>query len=231
MRKTHCKRGHLWSEFGFINSQGCRVCRECGRMSRRENYARNPDKIRAASRKWAAENPEKKRAAYRNWRAENLEKERAAKRKWRAENPEKNRAQNRKWKAENPEKVRASHRKRAAKNAESMRAAERKWRTENPEKVRASYRRRRSRKLDQLGFWPLSESQFVTLLFETDPNCYYCRTPLKGVYHLDHKIPLSRPELCPPGKKLHEPWNCRLSCVSCNLKKSNKTAEEFRKEK
>jgi 5-methylcytosine-specific restriction endonuclease McrA len=90
-------------------------------------------------------------------------------------------------------------------------------------------RRRRARKLSQLGDWILPESEFIALLFETYPYCYYCEEPLISGFHVDHKIPLSRPELLQAGRKgLHEPWNLRLSCPGCNMSKGNRTAEEFR---
>ena len=146
----------------------------------------------------------------------------------RAKNPEKTRGYANSLYARNPEKFRTQTQKYYDKNPEKRKDSSHTWRGQNPEKVKAHKRRRKARKLDQLGFWPIPEPLFLGLLYEIDPHCYYCRTSLKGVYHAEHKIPLSRPEMCPAGKKLHEPWNLRLSCPSCNFRKHNKTAEEFR---
>ena len=214
--KSHCKHGHaLVPENTYTWPDGYRVCRKCRQIASCKSYAKNREKHLAASRAWHATNTEKSRAKTHKHYAKNSKNILSKIRKSRADNLEKHRL---------------AERNKYAKNPGRARGRSRKWKAENPENGRAHCRRRRARKLDQLGFWPISESQFVTLLFETDPNCYYCRTPLKGAYHLDHKIPLSRPKLCPTGKKLHEPWNIRLACPSCNLKKGTKTAEEFRRD-
>ena len=52
-------------------------------------------------------------------------------------------------------------------------------------------------------------------------NCYYCKISIPvNESHLEHKRPISR-----GGKNTK--GNLVLSCAPCNLKKGNKTAEEF----
>ncbi len=54
-------------------------------------------------------------------------------------------------------------------------------------------------------------------------TCYLCLKPIVfGKDHLDHKIPISR-----GGKNEYE--NLAVACQKCNLRKYNKTDEEFRK--
>ena len=76
------------------------------RAADRRWKAANPEKVRAAERKRYAANPEKLRAADRRWRAANLEKVRAAERKRYAANPEKDVAYSRKWYASNKQEAR-----------------------------------------------------------------------------------------------------------------------------
>jgi hypothetical protein len=46
---THCKWGHLWSEHGYINSQGQRVCRACHLLACKRCYVRLGRKDRCSS--------------------------------------------------------------------------------------------------------------------------------------------------------------------------------------
>lgn len=135
--------------------------------------------------------------------------------KWNRENPEKKRANDRDWQQANPEKRLEN---------------DRKFREDNPNKVRAYCSKRRALKLEQMGRWPIPEHEFVALLFEIYPKCYYCSDPLDEGYHVEHKIPLSRPEMKPDRfEGLHDFRNVRLSCPDCNLRKGTKTSEEFRR--
>lgn len=52
-------------------------------------------------------------------------------------------------------------------------------------------------------------------------RCYYCAVALGTSYHIEHKTPLSR-------GGTNGPENICLSCAPCNLRKSTKTAEEFK---
>lgn len=126
-----------------------------------------------------------------------------------------------------PEETRLSKQKYRDNNRETLREKGREYQKANKPQACVNQNRRRARLLDEFGTWVIPESDFISLLWETDPNCYYCRIPLKGAYHLEHKIPLSRPEECPEGKKLHEPWNLRLACPPCNWSKNDKTALEY----
>jgi hypothetical protein len=46
--KTHCERGHEFTEANTMSDRGSRVCRECRRRRQRENYMRRRDRRLAA---------------------------------------------------------------------------------------------------------------------------------------------------------------------------------------
>jgi 5-methylcytosine-specific restriction endonuclease McrA len=104
-----------------------------------------------------------------------------------------------------------------AENPEKRRESVNRWDKAHPEQCRERQRRRRARKLSQLGeVSPGIEG----ILFERQSGlCYYCDSELP-VYHLEHKLPLSR-------GGLHEDANLVLSCPTCNRCKGRKTEEEF----
>lgn len=51
-------------------------------------------------------------------------------------------------------------------------------------------------------------------------KCWWCEKPLKGVWHIDHRIPLSK-----GGSNW--PNNICITCPHCNLSKNNKLPHEF----
>lgn len=57
------------------------------------------------------------------------------------------------------------------------------------------------------------------LLIEQNYKCFYCKKALTN-YHVDHKMPVSK------GGR-NDKGNLCCACPSCNLKKKDKTAEEF----
>lgn len=61
----------------------------------------------------------------------------------------------------------------------------------------------------------------VQMYEDQQGQCAYCLGPLRGVYHVDHKVPVSR-----GGKTIRDNLCC--ACPKCNLEKHDMTAEEFR---
>lgn len=93
------------------------------------------------------------------------------------------------------------------------------WRKENKDKVNDIAQRRRCRKKNQVGFVPTNITDILWNLQEG--LCFYCKQNLKLTgFHRDHMISLSK-------GGLHDQENLCLACPSCNLRKNNKTAEEF----
>ena len=188
--KTHCKNRHLLSNAGTYVEPSGRS--ECYECRRNRSRRRDRRSDRDYSRRY---------------RLADIEKYRARARERYAADPEKHRA--RKRDKYNPEQTRAKY--------QAVRAT-------NIVRERRRYivkeARRRARKVNQMGDWPLREPQFLGLLYEVYPYCYYCTDPLNGTYHVEHKTPLSR-------GGLHDFRNVRLSCASCNLRKGTRTAQEF----
>ena len=50
--------------------------------------------------------------------------------------------------------------------------------------------------------------------------CFYCKAPLDGSYHIDHKTPYA----CGGAHHLD---NFALACLKCNQEKHSKTLEEY----
>lgn len=88
--------------------------------------------------------------------------------------------------------------------------------------AREKINKRRKLKEIQIGIWPMPEAAWLDLLFAWQQEaCYYCDRSLEKGYHAEHKTPLSR-------GGLHDYRNVVLSCATCNLRKGNKTEEEYR---
>lgn len=122
------------------------------------------------------------------------------------------------WAIINPEKRRANSNNWRTKNLVKARKAVIKWQKVNPERMRDHYRKRRILKRSQLGWLP---DQYEQKLWEIQfGRCLYCDTSLVAGFHVDHMTPLSR-----DGK--HDWWNVCLTCPTCNLRKNDKTDEEF----
>ena len=107
------------------------------------------------------------------------------------------------WAKKNRGKTRSHSQRFFLSNRETVLEGNRQWakvnhRKVDPIKVRAKRQRRKALKLGQMGRWPLPEHEFITLLWEIYPFCYYCDADLVETgMHEEHKIPLSRPEMKP----------------------------------
>lgn len=95
------------------------------------------------------------------------------------------------------------------------------WRRTHRENVKANSHRRR-------GYGNV-EVKVIQLVYEDNIKkygtltCYLCLKKIEfGKDHLEHKIPLSR------GGN-HKKENLDIACQKCNVKKHDKTEEEFRK--
>lgn len=97
---------------------------------------------------------------------------------------------------------------------------EKKWRKENKELKRLWSSKRRALRKEKDDGTVTKES----LKKKNKGNCYICGVSFKDLkdkdIHLEHVIPLSR-------GGLHSIHNMEFSCKSCNLKKGNKTYDEY----
>lgn len=128
---------------------------------------------------------------------------------WKHANPDKARQNNKNWIVTHPDEAR-----------EIQRAGSKKWKQKNPEAVLAMNHTRRARLRNVPGTF--SAADIAAMQQSQGGLCYYCAEPLSR-YEVDHKIPISRPELSPTNS----PENLCLACPTCNSQKRNKTEAEF----
>src|SRR5688572_12529814 len=100
-----CKHGHISER--ATSGGNCIACQEAW-------WKANPDRVRAASNKWAAANKE----YYRSWREANRERSAAASREWYWANREAALIRRRQYHKNNPDKVRALRRRWYAANSD-----------------------------------------------------------------------------------------------------------------
>lgn len=147
----------------------------------------------------------------------------------------------RKWYADHPDYREASKKRAVAYNKterdkETNRSCRAAWRADggsererNCRRIRyalnpllgrqyAATRRASIRSVGHLGHYTAVDAKLLWLL--QDGLCLYCSRPLEDRGHIDHMTPLSR------GGSNH-PSNICWACVSCNLSKGQRTAEEF----
>jgi 5-methylcytosine-specific restriction endonuclease McrA len=148
-------------------------------------------------------------------------------RRWREKHPEKARATWQRWQAENPEKARENSRKSYAKHAEQERAKAAVKREANRDLIRQrsreSYWRDPSKQRHRRHLRRVAEAEFVVLPKELrrlySQPCAACGS--MEDQSLDHVIPISK------GGR-HSIGNLQTLCLTCNVKKANRTIMEWR---
>jgi len=191
-----------FKEFDDVGYKTCPSCRE----KRKKYREANKEQLRRNSRKF--------------WWAHH-EEQLARARKYREAHIEERRAYCRAYMVAHKEEKKAYH-KVFRKTSEWYKNYTKKWRLQNPHKRCRYEHSRRANKAKSKGHYTDEE---LTKLFEKqDGKCFYCRKLLFSsfdrVYHIDHKVPLSR------GGE-NDISNIALACAHCNLTKHNKTADEF----
>lgn len=107
------------------------------------------------------------------------------------------------WRTNHPEEDREKHKK---------------WKQENKEQVRVSSHRRRAAILRASGSHTAED---VKRIYEQQGGrCYWCQKELNGIYHIDHRIPLSR------GGS-NDASNLVIACPTCNMRKGSKLPYEW----
>lgn len=183
---------------------------DAARARGRAQYKKHRKKISAARKAAYAANPEPAKARARRWKEEHPEQNREYQRDYR-ERPgmrEENRIRSLAWTS--------AHR-------DLTRERSRRWFKDNPERSRAQGHTKRARKRAVPGSHTAED---VLRIYKRQKGlCFYCRAPLHGTYHVDHKTPLSRTELNPTN----DPKNICCACPKCNVQKRDMTAKEFRR--
>lgn len=187
----------------------CKVCASLyGREYRRKNKAdlkRKQTEYRESNRELVLE--QKRQSYYRNRetilakQAQDIER----RRKYLKENAEANAKHSRDYAKRYPERVKESLRR---------------WRERNPERDRVDKQRRRARKLaaEHVRY---TTADIMDMWHDQRGCCYYCGIPVFGMYHVDHREPLSR-----GGADRLD--NLCIACPFCNVSKKDKTEQEFK---
>ncbi|TIW21215.1 MAG: hypothetical protein E5V63_29895 [Mesorhizobium sp.] len=197
-----CTHGHL-VERHVCNGK----CVECGRISVRANRERNPERTRELSRKHRL-------LTY-------------------ARNPKKDCERSRAWKLANPDRANESRRIRYANDGGARKEYNRLYRERNHEKMReierasvqkyigkknARRRKRQAAKIQRTPVW--ADLAAINAIYELAASL----TKSTGIpHHVDHIYPLQ-------GKYvsgLHVPGNLQILSAIDNIKKGNKTPDEF----
>ena len=133
---------------------------------------------------------------------------------WATENRERVREIKTKWRLANVEEARALERASRRKYPNTAKS----WKSANAEQVRALKRNRKARLRAAEGHHCANDIEEI--LDRQSGKCVYCQTTLKGGYHVDHIIAISR-----GGSNW--PFNLQILCASCNLQKGTKDHMEF----
>lgn len=211
---------HAMSPGGLLSK--CKICKRVGEKARR---GANIDAARARAQARYKENREEERAARRAAYAANPEPAKARARAQRERNPDYQSRYQRQYREENRPELQIYYREWLSRgdNEEKGRERTRRWFKDNPERSRAQGHTKRARKRAVPGSHTAED---VLRIYRRQKGlCFYCRVPLHGTYHVDHKIPLSRTELNPTN----DPKNICCACPKCNVQKRDMTAKEFRK--
>lgn len=196
------------------DSDCTRQCSRCGQVKGLEGFHRNRrNPLGRDTRCKQCVNPQIKQ-----YQERNREKERARYRAYHAANREARNAQSRACYQDQQEARRAYAKAYREANKDEVRLCVQKWRDENPDKLRVLNRNYRARLRGAAGTHTTKDIE--TKYAEQKGRCYWCSTPLRGVYHLDHIIPLSKGGGNGPG-------NICCACPPCNLSKKAKMPSEF----
>jgi 5-methylcytosine-specific restriction endonuclease McrA len=177
-------------------------------------------KLAAKRRKWRRDNPDKARAAKKRWRDANGQTpaEVARKRRWYEANQAQQAERSKQWMTNHPERAREISRKRnkrwyaANREQEARRHSE--WSRANPGQARIARDRYRNRKRGVKGAHTLAEAD--ALLRTQKYRCASCRADLrKTKKSKDHIIPISK-------GGADDIRNIQWLCFSCNCKKKDK---------
>lgn len=192
-----CPHGHISER--WTSTRACIAC--CSYSLRRDAELayreKNRDKARARAAAWRAANPERSIKALKDYASANAEEIKRRRRENYAANAEKFRELNRARYAADPEKYLEINRRYAA---------------ANPDVICAVRRNRKARKRDAAGSHSADDIRHLLSIQKERCAHSWCRKPLRGRYHVDHIVPLSK------GGR-NDRGNLQILCVSCNLSK------------
>jgi 5-methylcytosine-specific restriction endonuclease McrA len=200
----------------------------------RQYYLLNKEKILAANLRWKMANPEKIKAINDRSRLKNIEKVRARSLEWYYKDRE-NILANMKTPEVRKRRAELQKRKYHANHSEIRKYMNEWQRGEKSKEYQRNYyhsHRDKFRIKDKIhnarrrsaGYLTKSDVQKIyedNILLYGALTCYLCNEKIEfGKDHLDHKMPISKGGIT-------EISNMGVACPSCNLRKNNKTVDEF----
>lgn len=217
---TKCGNEKELTEFRFSNKEKTKYrsdCRECERIA----FKRWNEANREYRKEYQRSRIEQKRLNP-EWVEEEKEKTRKRSQEYTKANPEAVKQAKAKYREANREKINAKSRERYQANWEKERERKRKYEQTEEAKIKRRITRLNyiARKKGAQGNY--KKEDFLSLFNEGDQDCYLCGCSISQFdFHIEHKTPLSR------GGS-NEIDNIGISCMTCNVRKGNRTEEEFR---
>ncbi len=142
----------------------------------------------------------------------------ANKRKWYLVNKVHVVEKSKEWNKQNSDRFSKNQHKHKKKYADRYSEYYKQWAETNRENCRLRKHKYYAQLKRQLG--EVSPNIIEHLFVDQKGLCFYCNRELQE-YHLEHMLPISK-------GGLHDDSNLCISCPTCNLRKHNKTAEEFK---
>ncbi len=217
------------TEFFNKHSRGglqprCKPCRKEDRKIYNDAHVEE-------NRQYQQEHQEAARIRSRRFSERHQEEEYIRKKRYSETHREQERMRGRRHYEENREQERIRKRRYVEKNREKEQARQRRYYKTHLEKERARGRvnaqKRHAHQKNLEG--QLSVQQIQSKLKAQKYQCYYCFHKFEQgpdrmyIYHLDHVIPISRPEFAPR----HDASYIVLACPHCNLSKHDRLPHEW----
>ena len=194
------------------DTQTLRKCTECGNTYTPKHKNNIYCSGKCADKVYNRKRRAKAAETAREWRKNNAERAHATAKAYRKANRQTETARVRRW-------------LKTPRGKETSARSNRTWKLNNPDRV-ASYVLRRMQAEEEGG----ATTELIEEMWNNgDKTCYLCGIAIDITAHflaatsrtIDHIIPISR------GGK-HELDNLAFACRKCNLRKGNKTPEEYR---
>ena len=198
-------------------------CKDCVNKKRRAARKENPDKYRQQDQKRYPKRKDKLSTKSKIYYQNN--KESILKKRKDSYDKEKTQIRNKEYYKNNKEKLLNKVHTYYEQNKEKICAKQKEYRKSINGKLNARNGKHNRRAKEKRATDGTITKEALKNLAKTQNNqCYYCKTTIdieSPLTHLDHLTPLSK-------GGLHSITNVAWACAECNLKKNNKTEEEFK---